>query len=341
MRSPAREPVRLDVGAPWVGRAPSEPTAGSVVGADDLGPEVSRGLVSVVIATYNCRQYLGQAIGSVLRQTYQHLELHVVDDGSTDGTKEEVGRFLTDTRVRYHYQPNAGQTVAKNHGIRKSRGEFVAFCDADDIWLPEKLAAQVPRFADDERLGVVYSRAALIDERGVPVEPDRSDEPEYRSGRVTADLFKLNFVPFGTAVVRRRCLDELGAFDERYFMSIDWELWLRISLHYDFLFVDTETYVYRVWPGQMSKNWSGRYEHAFRIMREFLARHPGVIDVATEAEAWAHSYTQRARLRTFISGEYGPAIFDVVRALRIKPSYRYAWRTFPVIALAAAGLRRP
>lgn len=340
MTTLARDSVRQNAGAPCAGSTLDEPGDGSFVCAEEVGPSVTRGLVSVVIATYNCRRYLGQAIESVLGQTYQHLEVHVVDDGSTDGSKEEVERFLVDPRVRYHYQPNAGQTAAKNHGIRKSRGEFVAFCDADDIWLPEKLAAQVPLFADNDGLGVVYSRAALIDERGVPLEPDRSDEPGFPSGRVTAHLFKLNFVPFGTAVVRRRCLDELGAFDERYLMSIDWELWLRISLYYDFLFVDTETYVYRVWPGQMSKNWRGRYEHAFRIMREFLARYPGVIDVATEAEAWAHSYTQRARLRTFMSGEYGPAIFDVVRALRVMPSYRYAWRTFPVIALAAAGFRR-
>lgn len=302
--------------------------------------EVRSGLVSVVLATYNCREYIGQAIESILSQTYSNLELHVVDDGSTDGTREEVERFFRDPRFHYHYQANAGQTVAKNHGIRRSRGEFIGFCDADDVWLPEKLALQMPAFGEHAQLGVVYSRAALFDAQGAPVEPDRSDEPTYHSGRVTSELFKINFIPFGTAVVRRRCLEQVGGFDEQYRMSIDWELWLRISLHYEFLFVDVETYAYRVWAGQMSRNWRGRYEHAFRIMREFLAHHPGVIDERTETEAWAHSYTQRARLRTFISHEYVRALGDVCRALRVKPTYRFAWRTVPVIALAAAGLRK-
>lgn len=298
------------------------------------------GLVSVVIATYNCRQYVGHAIASVLKQTYVWLELHVVDDGSTDGTAHEVARFLDDRRLQYHYQPNAGHASAKNHGLRLCRGEFVAFCDADDMWLPDKLALQVSRFADNDRLGVIYTRTALMNEHGAPLPSDRSDEPEYPSGRVTSDLFKLNFVPFGTALVRRRCLDEVGLFDPRHGTSIDWELWLRISLHYDFLFVDDETHVYRLWPGQMSQDWRRLYDHAFRIMQEFQARHPDAVAPATVRDAWAHSYTERARRRSLLSGEYAGALRDVTRALRMRPMSRLAWKTLSAIALAASGLRR-
>ncbi len=296
--------------------------------------------MSVILATYNCRQYVGAAIASVLAQTYARLELHVVDDGSTDGTLREVAPFLSDGRVHYHYQPNRGQTVAKNAGIRYSRGEFVAFCDADDLWLPHKLAVQVPRFASDDRIGVVYTRSVRMDEHGTRLPPDHSDDPAYRSGHVTPDLFKINFIPFGTAIVRRRCLDELGVFDERYRMGIDWELWLRMSVRYDFLFVDEETYMYRVWTGQMSANWRGRYDHAFRIMRDFLAQHPAAVGSTDVREAWAHSYAQRARLRSAISREYAPALHDVVRALRSQPTSRVAWKTLPAVLLAAAGVRR-
>ena len=297
------------------------------------------GLVSVVMATYQCGAYIGAAIASVLRQTYANLELHVIDDGSTDATPLEVAPFLRDSRVHYHYQPNAGQTVAKNAGIRRSRGEFIAFCDADDIWLPHKLAVQMPRFARSERVGVVYSRSGRMDAQGARLAIDRSDAPGCPSGRVTAELFRLNFIPFGTAVVRRRCLDELGAFDEHYRMGIDWELWLRISVHYDFDFVDNETYMYRVWPGQMSSDWRGRYDHAFRIMEDFMARNPGVVGEAAARDAWAHSYTQRARLRSAISGEHSAALHDVARALGLQPTSRVAWKTLPAIVLAATGLR--
>ncbi len=305
-----------------------------------MQPSHEPGLVSVVIATYNCRQYVANAITSVLNQTYVWFELHVVDDGSTDGTAQEVARFLDDVRVQYHYQPNAGHASAKNHGLRLCRGEFVAFCDADDMWLPDKLALQVSRFADNDRLGVIYTRTALMNEHGAPLPRNRSDEPKYPSGRVTADLFKLNFVPFGTALIRRRCLVELGLFDPRHGTSIDWELWLRISLHYDFLFVDDETHRYRLWPGQMSQDWRRLYDHAFRIMTEFQARHPDAVAPAAVRDAWAHSYTQRARHRSFTSGEYAGALRDVTRALRIRPTSRIAWKTLSAIALAASGLRR-
>lgn len=298
------------------------------------------GVVSVVMASYNCEAYIAEAIRSVLAQTYRQLELHVVDDGSTDGTARAVAPFLKDPRVHYHFQPNAGQTVAKNTGIRHSRGEFVAFCDADDVWLPHKLAVQVPRFAAGRRIGVVYSRTGRMDAEGRRVAIDRADEPLRPSGRVTRDLFRINFVPFGTAIVRRRCLDECGAFDEQYRMGIDWELWLRISVAYDFAFVDDETAVYRVWPGQMSNNWTGRYEHAFRIMRDFVSAHPEAVSPADVRRAWAHSYAQRARLRCAASAEYAPAIRDTLRALGLQPTSRLAWKTLPAVALAAAGVRR-
>ena len=302
--------------------------------------DVVPGLVSVIMATYNCRQFLGPAIASVLGQTYSHLELHIVDDGSTDNTKEEVERFLADPRVHYHHQQNSGQTVAKNHGIRQSRGEFVAFCDADDMWRPHKLALQVPRFAHNGKLGVVYTRASLIDQQGAPVRPDRSDEPHRPSGWVTPYLFTINFIPFGTALVRRQCLDEVGLFNESYQMGIDWELWLRVSLRYEFLFVDVETYVYRVWPGQMSRNWKGRYEHAFRIMSDFTSKHPGLLDPAIKKAATAHSYATRARARAMVSGDYRGGLADLMRALRIDPMFLLAWKTLAMITLRATGVRR-
>ena len=300
------------------------------------------GLVSVVMATYNCRPYVAQAIRSVLSQHYGNLELHVVDDGSTDASAREIAPFLADPRVHYHFQPNGGQTVAKNAGIRQSRGEFVAFCDADDVWLPHKLATQLPRFRrpGPGRVGVVYSRASRMDADGRPLTIDQTDEPVYASGHVTPELFRINFVPFLTAIVRRQCLDEFGMFDERYRMGIDWDLWLRISVAYDFAFVDEPTCVYRVWPGQMSTNWKGRYDNAFRIMEAFVARHPGAVSDGEVREAWAHSYAQRARSRSAVSAEYAPALRDVARALRLQPTSRLAWKTLPAVVLAAAGLRR-
>src|SRR5437588_12372963 len=100
-------------------------------------------LVSVVIPARNMANYLPVAIDSVLRQSYPSWELHVVDDGSTDRTREVVGRYLTDSRIHYWAQPNLERAVARNRGIACSSGEYIAFLDADDFWHPDKLARQV------------------------------------------------------------------------------------------------------------------------------------------------------------------------------------------------------
>lgn len=295
-------------------------------------------LVSVIIATYNCAEYVGQAIESVLGQTYSRLELQVVNDGSTDGTTAVVARYAGDPRVHYHEQRNAGQTRAKNRGISAATGDFVAFCDADDVWLPDKLTIQMPAFEGNGRIGVVYSRAT-------PIAPDgaalvrRATSLRHASGRVTEQLFKSNIVPFGTAVVRRACLLEMGAFDERYRMGIDWELWLRLSTRYEFRFVDAETYLYRIWPGQMSHNWRGRYEAAFQIMRAFLARHPGLVRRSVIREAWADCFMMRARARALQAHEYLPALADLARALRFHPADPNIWKSMAYVAAIAAGRR--
>jgi|CXWL01.1.fsa_nt_gi glycosyltransferase involved in cell wall biosynthesis len=294
--------------------------------------------VSVVIATYNMGRYLGDAIDSVLKQTMDDLDVHVIDDGSTDNTREVVSRFSHDRRVHYCWQKNAGQARAKNQGIQLSQGALVAFCDADDMWLADKLERQCPLFENADDVGVVYSRTLRLIECDSRVE-EEVVEP-YCSGSVTAEIFRYNFIPFGTAIVRRRCLQELGAFDERYRMGIDWELWLRLSTRYKFRFLDSTTYVYRVWDGQMSANWRGRYDYAFRIMDEFLRKYPDAISSEVAREAWAHSFVQRARVRSYVSGEHALGIVDIGRALRCMPGYLHAWKSLVRICLNATLYRK-
>lgn len=296
-------------------------------------------LVSVVMATFNMGQYLCQAVDSVLNQTFRDLDVHVIDDGSTDGTGELMARYAHDPRVHYCWQKNSGQTRAKNAGIANSRGQFVAFCDADDFWLPDKLARQLPLLEGSSKVGVVYSRRQRILASGQPM-AERDEGPVF-SGDVTAELFKTNFIPFGTAVVRRQCLEDLGGFDERYRMGIDWDLWLRISTRYEFQFVDAITYMYRVWPGQMSNNWRGRYEAAFRIMEKFLNDYPTAVPESVVKRAYAHSYAERGRYRTLLDSEYWCGMQDAFTALKYEPFYRPAWKLMARIGATAAGWPRP
>jgi len=122
--------------------------------------------VSIVMAAKNYARFLPVAVESVLAQTFADWELLIIDDGSTDRTPDVVRPFLADHRVRYSRADRLGQSRAKNLGIRLARGEFVAFLDADDAWLPTKLEKQLALFANRPEVGVVFCRRMLIDEIG-------------------------------------------------------------------------------------------------------------------------------------------------------------------------------
>lgn len=281
-------------------------------------------LVSVVIATYNMGQHLAEAVSSVLAQTVTNLEVIVVDDGSTDDTREVLQAFASDRRVRIIWQENRGQPKAKNAGWRAARGRFIAFCDADDYWLPNKLALQMPLFERNRRVGVVYSKTLSVDSAGTIYPPAQRIQPK---GDVLEQLFIRNRVPFGTAVVRRECLEQANGFDEAIPMGIDWDLWLRVALEWEFDCVSDATYVYRRWSGQMSHNWRGRYRCALLIMRRFLANNPGRLSPQTVATAYADTHTSLGdmHLQQGLSDSL-VGLGHVATALRYRPSFWPAWR---------------
>jgi glycosyltransferase involved in cell wall biosynthesis len=292
--------------------------------------------VSVVIATYNMGQHVRQAVLSVLAQSDQNLEVVVVDDGSTDNTREVLREFAEDSRVRILLQENQGQPKAKNAGWRKGRGRFIGFCDADDYWLPNKLALQLPLLRRDPKVGVVYSRAATLAADGTLL-PPRKRMSHARSD-VLERMFISNLVPFGTAVVRRECLEQVGGFNESIPMGIDWDLWLRIALDWEFDLVDEATYVYRVWPGQMSHNLMKRYECALIIMQRFLEAHPGRLPDKVISMAYADTYTNFAAVHFHQSSPAIKAGFGLlVRALACRPGFWPAWRL--LLGLPYRGLR--
>ncbi|MBB3170090.1 glycosyltransferase family 2 protein [Simiduia aestuariiviva] len=290
-------------------------------------------LVSVVIATYNMAQYLPQAIDSIQSQTWQNLEIIVVDDGSTDDTPEVMKAYEGSERVRYIRNENQGQPKAKNCGVRNAQGEFIAFCDADDLWEPFKLEKQMPLF-NNLRTGVVYSEVSHIDEHNA-----RYDKPpaytRYR-GKVTNRLLYKNFVPFGTAVIRRQCVSQNGMFDEDFRMGIDWDLWLRYSLDWEFDYVTDKTYVYREWSGQMSTNYRGRYDHAFRILTKFASRFQSQLNSKALQQAWADMHIGKGNIIARQEGTVKEPLMCILKGISTAPGYWYGWKSLIKLAL-----RRP
>lgn len=282
-------------------------------------------LVSAIIATYNMAEYLPSAVQSALAQTYKNIEVIIVDDGSTDNTQEVAKKLLSDIRVKYIVQENKGQASAKNRGVYESKGEYIAFLDADDMWVSEKLDLQIPIFSRSKSVGVVYAKLKYIDEKGQELLTILGDYMVFR-GKVSNQLFISNFVGFGTAVVKRECFERLGGFKEHIRMGIDYDLWLRFSTQYEFDYVDRPLLCYRVWSGQMSNNCRGRYLSGIEIMNNFLKEFPGVINEETEKEAWAHTYVGFGQCLRKIDSGIGSAISHYARALSYKPSYLPAWK---------------
>jgi glycosyltransferase involved in cell wall biosynthesis len=286
-------------------------------------------LVSVVIATYNMARYLPLAIRSALAQTYSPIEIHVVDDGSTDGTAEALAAFAGESRVIVHTQPNRGQASAKNRGIEASSGDLVAFLDADDLWVPHKLSRQVPVLLAEDRTGVVYSDLSHIDTAGHAIAANKMTP---HSGRITDRLFIDNFITFGSVLVKRECFERHGTFDESLQMGIDWDLWLRISTGYEFIYIDEPLILYRIWDGQMSRNSQTRFECTMRTMRRFLERYPGLLAPSTVHEAWADTYTGQG-WRLAAVGRKREAFDHFVGALSQQPTYLSAWKGLVKLAV--------
>jgi glycosyltransferase involved in cell wall biosynthesis len=184
-------------------------------------------LVSVVIPTHNRAGLLARAVRSVLEQTYCHFELLVVDDASTDDTEKTMGRFC-DGRIRYikHLECRGG-SAARNTGIAQARGDFIAFLDDDDEWLPDKLALQMARFRENPRIGAVYTGLLFVEcETGriVNVRIPR------KRGYLFDDLMVSNVVGTpSTVVVRKELLDRAGLFDETIRALEDLDMWRRMG----------------------------------------------------------------------------------------------------------------
>jgi glycosyltransferase involved in cell wall biosynthesis len=280
-------------------------------------------LVSVIIPAYNMARFLPQAVESVLAQSYANWEVQIIDDGSKDNTPEVVQQWGGNPRIRVHRQVNGGLSHARNQGIALTRGNYLALLDADDIWEPNKLALQMPLFREQPKVGVVYSDYSRMDAEGKPLP---NGPTEMHRGKVSGALLIENFVPASTAVVRRECFERCGGFDVALRTGEDYEMWLRLSAHFEFDFICEPTMRYRTGGWQMSTDYRGRYETAIGVMQRFLDKNPGTVDRAVVRSAWAHTYTGRGNVTLWRARDRAGALRDYLRALSVHPGYWPAWR---------------
>ncbi len=243
-------------------------------------------LVSAVVPTYDNADLAVEAVESVLAQTYQPLEIFVIDDGSTDETPERLEKYAG--RVNLIFQEHKGAGAARNQGVSRSKGEYIAFLDSDDVWYPRKLEACVAALERESSYAACYHDYLMVDtERN-----KRYAIPHYEiSGRIAKELFVENLgFHTSTVVARRECFEKIGMFDEELIRAQDWDMWLRLTEEYPILYVDETLAERRLHPGGLSVVRQDLYaEYNLRTIKKAAKRRPDLYaDVEKASLSNAH-----------------------------------------------------
>jgi glycosyltransferase involved in cell wall biosynthesis len=210
-------------------------------------------LVSIIIPCYNSRLYLARAIESALSQIYSDFEVIIIDDGSTDETRDIAFRFRREEQVRYFHQDNRGLSSARNFGLRVSRGKYVALLDADDIWLPNKLNKQIDYFNRFAHCGMVFTDYSTFNVEGV-IANTRNDDRHTGTVSYEQLLLRSNFIYPSTVLIRRDVFDRCGYFDESLKSIEDYDMWLRIAQQFEIRGVRESLTKIRIHESNMSGN---------------------------------------------------------------------------------------
>jgi len=222
-------------------------------------------LVSVILPVYNRAWCIGQAVDSVLAQTYGNRELIVVDDGSTDGTDRLLHQY--GGQISVIRQPNRGVSAARNRGVRATCGDLIAFLDSDDLWLPEKLARQTAFFQDHPETRICQTEEIWI-RNGIRVNPRvRHQKP---SGDIFARSLALCLVSPSAVMLERGLFQETGGFDESLPAAEDYDMWLRIGARLPVFLIEEPLVVKRGGhPDQLSKT-PGIDRYRIRALEKLL-----------------------------------------------------------------------
>jgi glycosyltransferase involved in cell wall biosynthesis len=302
-------------------------------------------LVSVIVPAFNAAPFIGRTLDSVLSQTYRHLEVLVVDDGSADATPRIAeARAEADGRVRLLRQQNQGVAAARNAGVAEARGEYVAPIDADDLWYPTKIERQVQSL---ERAGAAHGLAYTwwigIDEHDVP---NIRSHPWTVEGDIAEAHTALNFIGNASVpLIRRVCFDTVGGYDESFRARgaqgcEDWDLSLRIAERYRVSVVPEHLTGYRRMAGSMSGNVATMIRSHELMLERLRQRRPDVPDVLLRwSRGQLYGYTVMIGART---GDYLGAASCLLKGLvSTDVSFSSPWILAILLAKLPAPAARP
>lgn len=276
--------------------------------------------VSVVIPTYNRAKYLKQALDSVLAQTHKDLEIIVVDDSSKDNTAEVVSSY--GPQVRYIVQENRERGAARNRGIDESRGDYVAFLDSDDAWLPEHLERCLGALDSKKDEAAAYSGSYLMGEDGEIIE--KLPASGFR-GDPLKDIvsgFSSHGCNASSSVIKREIFEKAGRFSEVRELSgsEDWEMWARLASCSDLVFTGAYTAKIRFHPGKSSID-AGKMARSMRLAMDTVFSDKRLLAKISDLKGKAYSslYTITA-INYYAAGKMKEARHNLAMALRSYPA---------------------
>ena len=275
--------------------------------------------VSVIIPTYNRADMIGDALGSLIHQTSGDWEAIVVDDGSTDDTEAMVSRFA-DGRIRYVYQANKGLPGARNTGIRNATGEYIAFLDSDDLFLPDKLELQSQALDQSPDVGLVASGYAEVDVHLNVLREVRNWHGHPQLG--LTDWLQSNPFIVNAVLVRKTWLEKAGLFDETMSYVEDWDVWLRLAqCGCRMMWLEAVVCLYRLHGTNMMRQAELMKKGMLRMFDKFFAQP----NLPTEAlklrnRAYANVYVDSAT-RAFAAGLGSEGKECVAQAIQLEPEW--------------------
>ncbi|MFZ1702568.1 MAG: glycosyltransferase family 2 protein [Pyrinomonadaceae bacterium] len=286
-------------------------------------------LISIIIPNYNYAKYIAKTVDSALTQTYQNIEVVVVDDESKDDSLAVLGEF--GSRIKVIAQTNQGVSAARNNGVAASSGKLVAFLDADDLWSPEKLERQMAVIARDTKIGLVHCWMTYIDTEDRPM----GQMTDGTAGRIADDILRFDgggVIGAGsTSLIPRTVFDEVGGFDARMSTAADWDISYRIAACHKIGMVSEPLVQYRIHNSNMHGN-VGAMEHdmVLAMKNAFAdgAAPNGGVGFGNVYKTLAGSY--------FRSGQFGSFLRTAALGLYYRPSNLSYFAAFPMRKLKRA-----
>ena len=288
--------------------------------------------VSVIVTTFNREKLLQETLDAILNQTFKDFELIIIDNYSLDNTKEVVKSY-NDDRIRYFKNQNDGIiAINRNFGIKKSKGEYIAFCDDDDLWMPDKLEKQLSEFEKDAQIGLVCTNGVNFNENG--------DFGLLHKRSLNDNDFKLESLVFENPIVnssiliKKSVIDDVGMMDEEpeFFGAEDYSLWIRTTKKYRIKYIDLPLTKYRTHLGAYRNDTEKSLAVTERIYGKLLKN--GIIDIELYKRATGRLNYKHLILRLVNNDN----TLDLETILQIKMGYMEKCRLIPIYFLFRAGM---